>query len=57
MASKTKDTNRPKPPFPKQHQGRPGLESKMKPRPQYEGKKYRAAGKLEGKRALITGGD
>lgn len=29
----------------------------MEPRPQYEGAVYRAAGKLEGRRALITGGD
>ncbi|MGN6370328.1 MAG: SDR family oxidoreductase [Phycisphaerae bacterium] len=47
----------PKPPFPKQHQKSPGLESKIEPRPRYEGSKYKAAGKLEGKRALITGGD
>ena len=29
----------------------------MEPRPQYEGAEYQAAGKLKGKRALITGGD
>ena len=34
-----------------------GLESKVHPRPQYEAPLYRAAGKLEGKIALITGGD
>ncbi len=44
--------------FPPQAQPRqPGVESEMRPRPQTEGKNYRAAGKLQGKVALITGGD
>jgi NAD(P)-dependent dehydrogenase (short-subunit alcohol dehydrogenase family) len=47
----------PQPPFPKQHQEPPGLESKLEPRPRYEAEAYKAAGKLEGKVALITGGD
>jgi NAD(P)-dependent dehydrogenase (short-subunit alcohol dehydrogenase family) len=47
----------PKPPFPKQHQEKPGIESKIKPRPEYEAPLYRGSGKLEGKVALITGGD
>jgi len=47
----------PKPPFPAQHQTSPGLESKLKPRPQYQAATYRAADKLRGKAALITGGD
>jgi NAD(P)-dependent dehydrogenase (short-subunit alcohol dehydrogenase family) len=49
----------PKPPFPKQHQTNPevGLESKLKPRPNYQAPQYKAAGKLQGKSALITGGD
>jgi len=55
------DTNpaqpEPKPPFPKQHQDQPGLESKLTPRPRFEAEDYRAAGKLSGKSALITGGD
>jgi NAD(P)-dependent dehydrogenase (short-subunit alcohol dehydrogenase family) len=43
---------------PPQHQDhRPGSEAEMTPKPQAEGSKYRAAGKLEGKVALITGGD
>lgn len=46
-----------KPPIPKQHQEPPGLESEMDPRPKYEAPLYRAAGKLRGKVALITGGD
>jgi len=45
------------PPFPKQHQEAPGLESKLNPAPRYLAQNYRAAGKLEGKVALITGGD
>jgi NAD(P)-dependent dehydrogenase (short-subunit alcohol dehydrogenase family) len=48
---------RPKPPFPAQHQDKPGLESKLRPRPAFLAPDYRAAGKLEGKVALITGGD
>ena len=47
----------PKPPMPKQHQESPGLESEVTPRPKYQAPQYRAAGKLEGKVALITGGD
>src|SRR5688572_3295302 len=47
----------PKPPFAKQKQRAPGLESKLDPKPRYEAPKYKAAGKLEGKCALITGGD
>jgi NAD(P)-dependent dehydrogenase (short-subunit alcohol dehydrogenase family) len=47
----------PKSPMPKQSQEPPGLEKKVRPRPQYRAPLYRAAGKLEGKVALITGGD
>jgi len=47
----------PYPPFPKQHQDSPGLESELEPKPRYEADEYKAAGKLEGKVALITGGD
>jgi NAD(P)-dependent dehydrogenase (short-subunit alcohol dehydrogenase family) len=47
----------PKPPLPKQHQEPPGLESEMRPLPKYEAPAYRAAGKLEDKVALVTGGD
>ncbi len=49
--------NRPRPPFPEQHQDGPGLESELDPRPSFEAPAYRAAGKLEGKVALVTGGD
>jgi NAD(P)-dependent dehydrogenase (short-subunit alcohol dehydrogenase family) len=47
----------PKPPFPEQHQPSPGLESKLVPRPRFEAEAYKAAGKLAGKVALVTGGD
>lgn len=47
----------PQPPFPKQHQRGPGLESKLRPAPRYQADAYKPAGKLEGKVALITGGD
>jgi NAD(P)-dependent dehydrogenase (short-subunit alcohol dehydrogenase family) len=49
--------DKPKPPFPPQHQERPGLEQQMTPRPEYKGKHYRPAGKLEGQVAIVTGGD
>jgi NAD(P)-dependent dehydrogenase (short-subunit alcohol dehydrogenase family) len=47
----------PKPPFPVQQQPWPGLASKMTPKPDHGETSYRGSGKLEGKRALITGGD
>jgi NAD(P)-dependent dehydrogenase (short-subunit alcohol dehydrogenase family) len=47
----------PQPPFPKQHQEPPGLESQLAPEPRFEAGEYKAAGKLQGKAALITGGD
>ncbi len=47
----------PQAPMPAQHQESPGLESKVHPRPKFEAPAYRPAGKLQGKVALITGGD
>lgn len=44
--------------FPPQHQNhQPGREFEMTPQPSSEAKAYRAAGKLLGKSALVTGGD
>jgi NAD(P)-dependent dehydrogenase (short-subunit alcohol dehydrogenase family) len=43
--------------MPPQHQKKPGLESKITPRPEYEAPLYKGSGKLEGKVALVTGGD
>jgi len=57
VGKKPQMQSEPKPTFAKQHQDAPGLESKLKPRPRYEASRYRAAGKLIGKVALITGGD
>ena len=47
----------PKPPFPEQKLDKPGIEAELEPRPKYEAPMYKAADKLAGKRALITGGD
>jgi NAD(P)-dependent dehydrogenase (short-subunit alcohol dehydrogenase family) len=47
----------PKSPMPKQHQKKPGDESKVRPKPRYEAPLYKGADKLDGKVALITGGD
>ena len=47
----------PQPPFPSQHQPKPGIESKLRPRPQFKAPSYRGADKLKGSVALITGGD
>ncbi|OIB04929.1 NAD(P)-dependent oxidoreductase [Paenibacillus sp. LC231] len=50
--------DQPKQTLPPQHQDhRPGTESEMHPKPEFESNEYKAAGKLEGKVALITGGD
>src|SRR5688572_4631159 len=54
MSTKTEQPGRKLPP---QQQEKPGIESEMNPRPQYKAPAYLAAGKLEGKVALITGGD
>ena len=44
--------------LPPQHQDhRPGSETEMHPAPEFESYEYKAAGKLQGKAALITGGD
>jgi NAD(P)-dependent dehydrogenase (short-subunit alcohol dehydrogenase family) len=43
---------------PEQHQeGQPGRQAPMTPQPESEDREYRGSGKLEGKVALITGGD
>jgi NAD(P)-dependent dehydrogenase (short-subunit alcohol dehydrogenase family) len=46
-----------KPPFPKQEQEPLGSEAEMEPRPDYGEQSYRGSNKLEGKAAIITGGD
>ena len=49
--------NEPKPPFPPQHQEKPGIESELDPKPRYRASRYRPAEKLKDQVALITGGD
>jgi NAD(P)-dependent dehydrogenase (short-subunit alcohol dehydrogenase family) len=44
-------------PLPKQHQEKPGIEAKLDPAPQFRNPDYKGSGKLDGKVALITGGD
>jgi NAD(P)-dependent dehydrogenase (short-subunit alcohol dehydrogenase family) len=47
----------PAPPFPKQPQEMPGLARKMDPVPDHGEESYRGSGRLEGRKALVTGGD
>lgn len=46
-----------KPPFKEQSQEWPGLANKMTPKPDHGEKSYKGAGRLKGRKALITGGD
>lgn len=47
-----------KPSFPPQHQDqKPGIESQMRPRPEFDNPNYKGSNKLKGKVVLITGGD
>jgi NAD(P)-dependent dehydrogenase (short-subunit alcohol dehydrogenase family) len=44
--------------FPPQQQDKqPGIEAQMTPRPEFEDRQYKGSGKLQGKAAIITGGD
>ena len=47
----------PEPPFPKQHQTKPGDEAALDPAPMYDAPFWKGSGKLEGFAALITGAD
>jgi NAD(P)-dependent dehydrogenase (short-subunit alcohol dehydrogenase family) len=47
----------PVPPFPEQHQQKPGLEWKLDPAPMYDAPFYKGSDKLKDMVALITGGD
>lgn len=44
-------------PFPAQQLVKPGIESRLDPRPNFRAPDYRGSGKLQGRVALITGGD
>jgi NAD(P)-dependent dehydrogenase (short-subunit alcohol dehydrogenase family) len=47
----------PEPPFPRQPQPAPGLAAHMQPKPDHGESSYRGTGKLEGRKALVTGAD
>jgi NAD(P)-dependent dehydrogenase (short-subunit alcohol dehydrogenase family) len=47
----------PKPPFKSQSQPWPGLAGKMEPRPDHGENTYKGSSRLNGRKALITGGD
>ncbi len=47
----------PVPPFAEQHQPKPGSEEELEPQPMYDAPFYKGSGKLEGKVAIVTGGD
>ncbi|RST03724.1 SDR family oxidoreductase [Streptomyces sp. WAC05950] len=47
----------PQPPFPEQDQDHPGSTEAMDPRPDHGEDTYRGHGLLEGRKALVTGGD
>lgn len=47
----------PEPPFPAQHQQKPGLEARLDPAPMYDAPFYKGSDKLKDKVALITGAD
>jgi NAD(P)-dependent dehydrogenase (short-subunit alcohol dehydrogenase family) len=47
----------PQPPFAKQKQPMPGLTKKMQPIPDHGERSYKGAGRLAGKKAIVTGGD
>src|SRR3569832_1648198 len=46
-----------KPPYPRQQQPMPGSTGAMNPRPDHGETSYKGAGRLAGKKAIITGGD
>ena len=47
----------PEPPFPEQHQGKPGEEAALDPAPMYDAPFWKGSGKLDGMAAIVTGGD
>ncbi|HYC97404.1 SDR family oxidoreductase [Brevundimonas sp.] len=47
----------PEPPFPEQHQRKPGEEAALDPAPMYDAPFWKGSGKLDGMAAIITGGD
>ena len=60
MATNTRQdpkTKFPEPPFPKQQQEPPGIESELMPKADHGEESYRGSGRLEDRVALITGAD
>jgi len=57
MSPQNLQKQEPTPPYSEQQQAPPGLESEMDPKPDYGEDSYRGSGKLQGKVAIITGGD
>jgi NAD(P)-dependent dehydrogenase (short-subunit alcohol dehydrogenase family) len=47
----------PEPPFPKQHQRKPGIEARLDPQPMYDAPFYQGSGKLQDMAAIVTGAD
>src|SRR6185503_4739194 len=50
-------TKYPRPPYPQQQQDMPGGVGAMQPRPDHGEESYKGTGRLNGRKALITGGD
>ncbi len=50
-------TQYPQPPFARQPQDAPGLAQAMDPKPDHGETSYRGHGRLEGRKALVTGAD
>jgi len=57
MSQRNPKESGPKPPYPQQSQPHPGSEQRMDPEPDYGENSYKGFGRLQGKVALITGGD
>ena len=47
----------PQPPMPSQHQDMPGTTAEMRPTPDHGEESYKGSGRLQGRAAIITGGD
>ncbi len=54
---RARPVEQPEPPFPEQRQEPPGLEEELEPQPRWRAERYKAADKLVGMVALVTGGD
>lgn len=57
MKGNTQVKSEPTPPLSKQKLSKPGIENEMEQKPKWRAPKYKPAGKLEDKVAIITGGD